>query len=106
MRNEAVSHGGEHPKDDFPPVRDLGPGYAVLDDESGKRFAASTDFAGYALHDPLGREIGKVEKVLVNGDGGPEYVAVKIGPFWRKKTVLIPVESVSMDGGRQALILG
>lgn len=106
MRNEAVHHGGEHPEGAFPPVRERGPGYAVLDSESGESFATSTEYATYALQDPLGREIGKVEKVFVNGRGEPEYVAGKIGFLWRKKTVLIPVESVSVDGGRQALILG
>ena len=30
---------------------------------------------------------------------------MKIGGFWRKKTVLIPVESVSVDGGQQAPVL-
>ncbi len=105
MRNEATSRGGEHPKGAFPPAKERGPGHAVLDGESGERLATSTEFASYALHDPVGCEIGKVEKVLVNHDGGPEYVAVKIGSIWQKKTVLIPVESVSVDGGRQALIL-
>ncbi len=104
MRDGATSRGGEHLKGAFPCAKEQGPGYAVLDSESGERLATSTEFASYALHDPLGCEIGKVEKVLVNEDGGPEYVAVKIGPIW-KKIVLIPVESVSVDGGRQALIL-
>lgn len=78
----------------------------MLDDESGERFATSTGFAGYALRDPIGREIGTVEEVFVNGRGRPEYVAVKIGSVWRKKTVLIPVETVCVDGGQQALVLG
>jgi hypothetical protein len=99
--NEATSRGGEH---DSPPTREQGSGFAVLDDEFGERFAASTEYASYALHDPLGQEIGKVEKVFVNGRGEPEYVSVKIGLFGRK-TSLIPVEFVSVDGGRQVLIL-
>lgn len=78
---------------------------SVLDDEFGERFATSTEYASYALHDPVGREIGKIEKLLVNGRGEPEYVTVKIGLLGRK-TALIPVESVSVDGGQQALILG
>ncbi|MBA3424053.1 MAG: PRC-barrel domain-containing protein [Rubrobacter sp.] len=105
MRNEATSRGGDHRRGDPPPAKEQGFGPAVLDDESGERLVTSTEFASYALHDPVGCEIGKVEKVLVNEDGGPEYVAVKIGSIWQKKTVLIPVESVSVDGGRQALIL-
>ncbi len=104
MRNEATSHGGGHPRGAFPPAKEQEPGHAVPDSESGKQLVASTEFASYALQDPLGCEIGKVEKVFVNGRGEPEYVAVKIGLF-RRKTTLIPVESVSVDGGRQALIL-
>ena len=93
MRNETTPHGGAQ-----------GPGFAVLDDEFGERFTTSTEYASYALRDPLGREIGKIEKLLLNGRGEPEYVAVKIGLFGRK-TALIPVESVSVDGGQQALTL-
>ena len=103
--NEATSRGGEHHGDDSLPVGERESGFAVLDDEFGERFATSTEYAGYALHDPEGREIGKIEKLLVNGRGEPEYVAVKTGLFERR-TVLIPVESVSVDGGQQALILG
>ncbi len=76
----------------------------MLGGESGERFVAPAGFAGYALHDPLGREIGKIEKLFVNGRGEPEYVVVKIGSF-RRKTVLIPVEAVSVDDERRALVL-
>lgn len=105
MAHETTSRGGERPEGDSPPAREHKPGFAVLDDESGERFATSEEFASYALHDPLGREVGKIEKIFVNDDGGPEYVEVEIGSFWWKKTVLIPVEFVSVDGGRQAIIL-
>lgn len=77
----------------------------MLDSESGERFATPAEFLGYALHDPLGREIGKVEKLFVNGGGEPEYVMVKIGFLWRKKSVLIPVESISLNDERRVLIL-
>lgn len=95
---------GMHPWGAFPPVKEQEPHHAVPEGESGGRLVASTEFASYALQDPLGCEIGKVEKVPINGRGEPEYVAVKIGVF-RRKTTLIPVESISVDGGRQALIL-
>ena len=109
MRNGATPpRGGEHRGGDPSPVVEQGIGRAVLlDDEFGEeRFAAPEQYAGHALHDPLGREIGRVEKLFLNGKGGVEYVEVKIGPFWRKRTRLIPVESVSVDCGRQALVLG
>ncbi len=80
-------------------------GYAVLDDESGERFVSPAEFAGYALLDPLGREIGKVEKLVVNGSGKAEYVAVKVG-FFPRKTLLIPVETVSVEDGRRTVALG
>lgn len=76
----------------------------MLSGESGERFVAPAGFAGYALRDPLGREIGKIEKLFVNGRGEPEYVVVKIG-FFRRKTVLIPVEAVSVDDEQRALVL-
>jgi hypothetical protein len=46
MRHEAVHYGEDHPNGDSPPARDRGPGYAVLNDESGERFAAPEQFAG------------------------------------------------------------
>jgi hypothetical protein len=55
----------------------------------------------------LGRKISKVEKLFVNGDGGPEkYVAMKMGLIWRKKTALLPVESRSEteDGGESTWV--
>ncbi|MBA2617027.1 MAG: hypothetical protein H0U91_02505 [Rubrobacter sp.] len=104
MAHEATSHGGDYRKGDSPPVRRQEPGYAVLDDESGERFVSPAEFAGYALQDPLGCEIGKVEKLFVNGKGGAEYVAVKVG-FFLRKILLIPVESVSADDERRILTL-
>jgi hypothetical protein len=77
----------------------------VLDSESSERFAAQARFAGYALHDPFGRKIGKVEKIFAGGHGGPEYIAVKIGPLWRKNKILIPVEHVSLEDDRRTLVL-
>lgn len=46
-------------------------------DEPGYRLAASTEYATYALHDPLGQEIGKIEKLLVDDRGELKYVVVK-----------------------------
>ena len=104
LGNETTSRGGKHPRVVFPPAKEREPDHAAPEGESGKELVASTEFASYALQDPLGCEIGKVEKVFVNDRGEPEYVAVKTGLF-KRKTTLIPVESVSVNGGRQALIL-
>ena len=104
MANETTSYGGEPLKADSPPVGESGSVYAVPG-ESGEGFATQTGFVGYALHDPLGRKIGKVEKIFVHGRGEPEYVAVKIASLWRKKSLLIPVQSASLDDGRRALVL-
>jgi hypothetical protein len=83
LSKEATSRGGEHLEGDPPSARESRPGSAVLDDEFGERFAISTEYASYALHNPLGHEIGKIEKHFVNGRGETEYVAVKIGLFGR-----------------------
>ncbi len=85
-------------------MRERGSDYAVAG-ESSERLARQTGFVGYALQDPLGHEIGKVEKIFVNGRGEPEYGAVKIASLWRRKSVLIPVQSTSLDDERRALVL-
>jgi len=77
----------------------------LLDDESGERFTVPTRFAGYALHDPLGRKIGEIERLFVNGHGEPEYIAVKIGFLWWRKSFLIPVESVTVDDMLRVIVL-
>ncbi len=59
---------------------------------------------GYGVYDPLGRRIGKAEKIFVNGDDQPEYIRVKMGVFaW--KEVLLPVESVAVDEEHRAITL-
>ena len=89
-----------------PPVRERASDYALPDSEPGNRFATQTGFAGHALHDPLGRKIGKVEKMFVNGRGEPEYIAANTGSLWRKRSDLNLVRSASLeDGGRRALVL-
>jgi len=73
--------------------------------ESEERVATQTGIVGYALHDPLGRKIGKVEKIFVNSRGELKYVAVKIMSISRKKSVLIPVQSASLDDRRRTILL-
>ena len=42
--------------------------------------------------------------LFLNGSGGAEYVEVKVGLF-RVKTVLIPVQTVTVDTERWFLVL-
>lgn len=77
----------------------------LLDDESGERLMVPARVEGYDLRDPLGRRLGEVEKLFVNSRGGPEYVAIRNGVLWWKKSFLIPVNSVSVDDERSALVL-
>jgi hypothetical protein len=72
--------------------------------ESGDRFEAPEEYAGYEVRDPLRRKIGSVEKLFVNDNGGPEYVKVKMG-LLGFKTILIPVAFATIDKERQILVL-
>ncbi len=71
---------------------------------------ASEDYSGYEelapldLLDPLGHKIGRVEKLFFNGDGGPEYVRVRIGLLFARY-VLIPVQAVALDRAARSLTL-
>jgi hypothetical protein len=72
--------------------------------ESGDRFEAPEEYAGYEVRDPLRRKIGSVEKLFVNDNGEPEYVKVKMG-LLGFKTILIPVAFATIDKERQILVL-
>lgn len=65
---------------------------------------ADKNYAGYKVCDPRGRNIGRTERVFLNGNGEPEYIGVKVGLFGFK-TVLLPVQSVVADEERRALFL-
>jgi len=65
---------------------------------------ASEELAGYVLHDPLGRKVGKAEKGDVNGTGEPECIRVRLGIFG-SRPVLLPVKSAPVDEGRWSLTL-
>jgi hypothetical protein len=56
------------------------------------------------LADPRGREIGRAEKIFLNGSGEPEYISVRMG-FFGFKTVLVPVQTAAVDEKRRALVL-
>jgi hypothetical protein len=69
-----------------------------------ERFEAPTQCAGYWVRDPRGRKIGRLKRLFLNGSGGPEYAEVKVGLFGMK-TLLIPVQIVSVDAERRFLVL-
>ena len=64
-------------------------------EERTDRFTAIEDrFAGYAVYDPAGQKIGKVDDLFVDQSDEPEYVGVKMGLLGMRST-LIPWETVS-----------
>jgi hypothetical protein len=69
-----------------------------------ERFEAPSQCAGYWVRDPRGRKIGKLKRLFLNGSGGAEYAEVKVGLFGMK-TILIPLQTVSIDGARRSLVL-
>lgn len=105
MTDKTTPHEGERRKGVPLASREQGLYAMLLDDESGERFAVLARVVGYGLLDPLGRKLGEVEKLFVNSRGGPEYVAVRTGALWWKRSFLIPVNSISVDDERGALVL-
>jgi PRC-barrel domain len=69
-----------------------------------ERFEKPTQCAGYWVRDPRGRKIGRLKRFFLNGSGGPEYAEVKVGLFGLK-TVLIPLQIVSVEAERRSLVL-
>ena len=69
-----------------------------------ERFEKPQQCAGYWVCDPQGRKIGKLKMLFLNGSGGAEYAEVKVGLF-RMKTILIPLQTVSVDAERRSLVL-
>lgn len=79
---------------------------AAVNNGSGEEFETSEKCAGYALLDPLGQRIGRVEKLFESKSGKPRYVRVKVGAFGARRSVLIPVRDVLVvDRGRRVLAL-
>ncbi len=68
------------------------------------RVEAPERCVGYIVYDPLGKKIGSVEKIFVNGNHEPEYVRVRMG-FFGLKSVLIPTKFVAIDQERRTLVL-
>ena len=69
-----------------------------------ERFETPKQCAGYRVCDPLGREIGRLKRLYLNESGGPEYAEVKVGLFGLR-TILIPVQTVSLDDELRFLVL-
>jgi hypothetical protein len=69
-----------------------------------ERFEAPTQCAGYWVLDPRGRKIGRLRRLFLNESGGPEYAEIKVG-LLGLKTVLIPLQSVTVDAERRFLVL-
>ena len=69
-----------------------------------ERFETPEQCAGYRVHDPLGRKIGRLKRLFLNESGGPEYAEVKVG-LLGLKTILIPVQTVTADAERRFLVL-
>ena len=71
---------------------------------SVERFEAPKQCAGYWVRDPLGRKIGRLKRLFLNESGGAEYAEIKVGLFGLR-TILIPVQTVSVDAERRSLVL-
>jgi hypothetical protein len=69
-----------------------------------ERFETPNQCAGYWVRDPRGRKIGRLKRLFLNGSGGAEYAEVKVGLFGLK-TVLIPVQTVTVDAELRCLVL-
>ena len=77
---------------------------AVNRGDLGDRFETPVEYVGYKLCDPLGKKIGSVQQLFLNGNDEPEYIRVKMG-FLGLRTVLIPVETVAVNEERRSLVL-
>jgi hypothetical protein len=49
-------------------------------------------------------DFGKLKRLFLNGSGGAEYAELKVGLFGMK-TVLIPLQTVSVEAERRSLVL-
>ena len=69
-----------------------------------ERFETPQQCAGYRVRDPRGRKIGKLNRLFLNESGGAEYAEVNVRLFGLK-TVLIPVQTVTVNTERRFLVL-
>jgi hypothetical protein len=69
-----------------------------------ERFETPGQCTGYRVRDPLGRKIGRLKMLFLNEGVGPEYAEVRAGTLGLR-TVLIPVQTVTIDAERRSLLL-
>ena len=69
-----------------------------------ERFETPQQCAGYWVRDPRGQTIGRLKRFFLNESGGAEYAEVKVGLFGMK-TILIPIQTVTVDAERRFLVL-
>jgi hypothetical protein len=69
-----------------------------------ERFETPQQCARYRVLDPRGRKIGKLKRLFLNESGGAEYAEVNVRLFGLK-TVLIPVQTVTVNTERRFLVL-
>ena len=69
-----------------------------------ERFETPKQCVGYGVRDPRGRKIGRLRRLFLNESGGAEYAEIKVGLFG-VRTILIPVQTVSVDDERRVLVL-
>ena len=69
-----------------------------------ERFETPNQCAGYRVRDPRGRKVGRLKRLFLNESGGAEYAEIKVGLFGLR-TILIPVQTVSVDAERRFLVL-
>jgi uncharacterized protein (TIGR02271 family) len=72
-------------------------------EQRSDRFTAIEDqYAGYAVYDPDGSKIGKVDDLFLDENDRPEYIGVKMG-FLGTSSTLIPMDVVSVDEAQSSL---
>jgi uncharacterized protein (TIGR02271 family) len=72
-------------------------------EQRSDRFTAIEDqYAGYAVYDPDGAKIGKVDDLFLDENDQPEYIGVKMG-FLGTSSTLIPMDVVSVDQTQRSL---
>ena len=69
-----------------------------------ERFETPRQCAGYWVRDPRGRKIGRLKRLFLNESGGAEYAEIKVG-LLGLRTILIPVQTVSVDDELRFLVL-
>ena len=67
-------------------------------------YARLREMRGYAVLDPAGDKIGKVDDVFVGADGQPRYLGVRMGLFGTKMTFL-PVQLVERIDPDEAAVI-